>query len=87
MDFMHIIEVVATIGVTLVAMYGRDRANRATTKQRVEIIESMVKDLKGEISKLDETLSKTNQFLSSTHATVKGLASWLERTENRLNNL
>lgn len=87
MDTTRLIELVATIGFTIGAMFIKDLIAKATTRQRVEVLENAFSELKGEIGKLDDTLGVTNQSLSAINATVKGLAHWLERTENRLNNL
>lgn len=87
MDPSRIIEVALTIGATLGAIWLKDVISKATTRQRVQFLEEAFKDLKGEITKLDDTLGRTNQSLASIDATVKGLGYWLKRTEDRLNNL
>lgn len=87
MDYLKLAEILGTVGLTILGIYIKDIVAKATLSHRVHILEEIVRDLKVEMKSLNDTMSQTNQFLSSTHTAVKGLEKWLERTENRLSNL
>lgn len=87
MDLIKTLEVFGIVGMTMLGAYIKDVVSKATARQRIAMLEIAFKELRGELSKLDETLGQTNQSLAAINATVKGLAKWIERTEDRLNNL
>jgi uncharacterized coiled-coil protein SlyX len=83
MDWFRIVEIVCTVSITLAGWYGANVMFKTATKNKLEHLEEKVAEHSKEFKELNSTLTSTNQNLAALNATVKGLANWLERVDER----
>lgn len=87
MNWIHIIELLIPCGITAVTFVVghaiRDAISKTSTKHRLDSLEKGQALFIEEHKQFNQTLNETNQHLASLNATVKGLAGWLERIDER----